>query len=226
MPGPGAMCPPQAVRRDGYWLVQGADGGAEGQDRLAGRYLAGPERDRYAALAPAARCDWLLGRVAVKDAVRDWMGERGAGPVDPADVRVWNEPGGRPRITAPGADGLSVSIAHRAGVAVAAVGEGQAVGVDVEVVEPRSATFVGLMMRGHESRLGDGRPVDQWVTAVWTAKEAVAKAAGTGLRGRPKDWVLQAAEGDWLLVAGSWVRTAREGGHVVATVAHRGPAPG
>src|SRR5690606_13015831 len=93
------------------------------------------------------------------------------------------------------------------------------VGIDVELIESRSATFVGLMMAEGERRLGEGRPADEWVTAAWAAKEAVAKAAGTGLQGRPKDWVVEAADGDWLLVAGNWVRTAREGDHVVAVVA-------
>lgn len=40
-----------------------------------------------------------------------------------------------------------------------------------------------------------------WFTRFWAAKEAVAKAEGTGLRGRPRDFAVIAAEPTSLLVA-------------------------
>ena len=40
-----------------------------------------------------------------------------------------------------------------------------------------------------------------WVTRFWAAKEAVAKAAGTGLGGRPQMFVVERVEGQRLLVA-------------------------
>jgi phosphopantetheinyl transferase len=52
-----------------------------------------------------------------------------------------------------------------------------------------------------------------WVTRFWTAKEAVAKAAGTGLGGRPHRFAVQRVDGDRLLVAAGegvqsrWVQT-------------------
>jgi phosphopantetheinyl transferase (holo-ACP synthase) len=237
-----------ALRRPGYWIVVDA----QPSEGLATVYLSPAEWEDYRSHGSAARPEWLLGRVVVKDAVCQWLWERGAGPLLPHDVRVWNEPGGRPRVSVPGGRGLHVSLAHRRGVAVAVVGPGlngttggsaggpgapdapagsagdggfdeaaRHVGVDVELVEPRSATFAGLMMRAPEAKLGIGRPRDEWLTAVWTAKEAVAKADGTGLRGRPKDWAVQAVDGDWLLVDGRWVETTREGDLVVGTVRRR-----
>lgn len=58
--------------------------------------LAGEERERYAAHAPRGRRQWLLGRIAAKDAVRNVLWDAGAGPVYPAEVRVGNDPAGRP----------------------------------------------------------------------------------------------------------------------------------
>ena len=49
----------------------------------------------------------------------------------------------------------------------------------------------------------------------------MAKAAGTGLRGRPKDFVVRQVDGDWALAEGRWVRSAREGDLVVSIVAER-----
>jgi phosphopantetheinyl transferase len=44
-----------------------------------------------------------------------------------------------------------------------------------------------------------------WVTRFWTAKEAIAKAAGTGLGGRPQRFEVKQVDGDRLLVAtGEW----------------------
>ncbi|MGH3984898.1 MAG: 4'-phosphopantetheinyl transferase superfamily protein, partial [Pseudonocardiaceae bacterium] len=53
-----------------------------------------------------------------------------------------------------------------------------------------------------------------WVTRFWAAKEAVAKAAGTGLGGRPHRFTVQRVDGDRLLVTTTgkgapsrWVQT-------------------
>ncbi|MGH4005287.1 MAG: 4'-phosphopantetheinyl transferase superfamily protein, partial [Pseudonocardiaceae bacterium] len=52
-----------------------------------------------------------------------------------------------------------------------------------------------------------------WVTRFWAAKEAVAKAAGTGLAGRPHRFTVQRVDGDRLWVAAGdealsrWVQT-------------------
>ena len=39
-----------------------------------------------------------------------------------------------------------------------------------------------------------------WLTRFWTAKEAVGKAEGTGLAGRPRQFVVTAADGTSLTV--------------------------
>jgi phosphopantetheinyl transferase len=59
------------------------------------------------------------------------------------------------------------------------------------------------------------------VARAWTAKEAVAKAAGTGLQGRPKDFVVREVDGDWTLVDDRWVHTTQEGDLIVSTVRPR-----
>lgn len=46
------------------------------------------ERAQYSELDPLRQRQWLLGRIAVKDAVRQWLWQRGAGPIYPAEITV------------------------------------------------------------------------------------------------------------------------------------------
>ncbi|MFI5821888.1 beta-ketoacyl synthase N-terminal-like domain-containing protein [Streptomyces rishiriensis] len=178
--------------------------------------LGGAERAEYARHAPRGRRQWLLGRIAVKDAVRQWLWERGEGPVFPAELRVHNDDAGRPYVT--GVHGrvlppLDVSLAHCAEAAVAIVRPhrpGPGPGIDVEEVVDRAPQAMAAALGADELRLlhrlsartGDGEAL--WFTRFWAAKEAVAKAEGTGFGGRPRDFaVLDATPaGDRLTVAG------------------------
>lgn len=84
------------------------------------KYLAAAERAEYEVLPPRDRRDWLVGRIAVKDAVRGELWERGFGPLFPAEIRV------RDGVVVEGVDGLvipplSVAVATLGGVAAALV---------------------------------------------------------------------------------------------------------
>ncbi|MGI5134179.1 beta-ketoacyl synthase N-terminal-like domain-containing protein [Streptomyces sp. CA-106110] len=179
-------------------------------------FLAGTERTRYAEHAPRGRRQWLLGRIAVKDAVRQWLWDHGEGPVFPAEIRVHNDEAGRPYVT--GVHGrnlppLDVSLAHRAEAAVAIVRPHTPrtrPGIDIEEVTDRTPEALASALGVDEARLlremcaATGDPEALWFTRFWTAKEAVAKAEGTGFGGRPRDFaVLEATPaGDRLVVAG------------------------
>jgi phosphopantetheine--protein transferase-like protein len=194
------------------------------------RYLSVDERQEYGAANPKAQRLYLLGRVAAKDAVRRWLEDRGVAPVWPVEVIVGNEPSGRPTLTltsvdVPAGAALRVSIAHSGFMAVAMVGDGVDVGIDLEQVEPRSERFAATAFSPDElERLLGGRPPserDEWLTRGWAAKEAVAKAAGTGLGGRPKDFVIESLEGEEMVVNGQPVQTVGRGEVVVAFTLER-----
>jgi phosphopantetheinyl transferase (holo-ACP synthase) len=57
---------------------------------------------------------------------------------------------------------------------------------------------------------------DEWLTRAWAAKEAVGKAEGSGLAGRPKDFAITACGPDGIVVRGRTVGTERIGDIVVA----------
>ncbi|MEU3299011.1 beta-ketoacyl synthase N-terminal-like domain-containing protein [Streptomyces sp. NPDC006678] len=185
--------------------------------------LGGDERTAYERHPPRGRRQWLLGRIAAKDAVRHWLWRQGAGPVFPAELRVDNDELGRPLVT--GLHGLdlpplAVSIAHRAESAVAIVRPREAAGgtdegaagpqagpgIDIEeIAEPAEAT-VTTALGGEERALltacgaADGDSLAVWFTRFWAAKEAAAKAEGTGFGGRPKDFAVVEAARDRLTV--------------------------
>ncbi|MGW7257970.1 beta-ketoacyl synthase N-terminal-like domain-containing protein [Streptomyces sp. NPDC054834] len=176
--------------------------------------LAGPERAEYGEHAPRGRRQWLLGRIAVKDAVRRWLWEHGEGPVFPAEIRVRNDDLGRPYVT--GVHGrtlpaLDVSLAHRAEAGVAIVRPhkpGPGPGIDIEEVTERDpaalAAALGTDELGLLRDLSAAGDASLWFTRFWAAKEAVAKAEGTGFGGRPRDFAVFHAvpAGDRLLVSG------------------------
>ena len=187
------------------------------------RFLNHHERATYEGLNPKAQRQWLLGRIAVKDAVRQWLWARGAGPLFPAEITVANHDDGRPYVVAEpagaavGVDGvtvddLQVSLAHTEWAAAAVVaGPGDpAPGIDIEAEAPRHERFASLTLAPEEVALVPGEPGpgrDLALTRLWTVKEAAGKAAGVGLEGRPKVLVVDRLDGD----------TAHVGDRTVAT---------
>ncbi|MET9085937.1 beta-ketoacyl synthase N-terminal-like domain-containing protein [Streptomyces sp. NPDC004237] len=184
------------------------------RDLIMRNSLGGAERSEYAERAPRGRRQWLLGRIAAKDAVRQWLWQHGEGPVFPAELRVRNDASGRPYVV--GVHGrtlpaLDVSLAHRAEAAVAIVRPhtpGPGPGIDLEEVTERDPAAMEVALGTDELRLLRALSADDstalWFTRFWAAKEAVAKAEGTGFDGRPRDFaVLEAApDGSGLLVSG------------------------
>ncbi|MEU5028022.1 beta-ketoacyl synthase N-terminal-like domain-containing protein [Streptomyces milbemycinicus] len=144
------------------------------RDLIMRNHLAGAERRAYERQAPRGRRQWLLGRIAAKDAVRQWLWARGEGPVFPAEIQVCEDPRGRPYVL--GVHGrtlpaLDVALAGRAEAGLALVvprppdrdraDSGPRPGIHIEEI-------TGLDTAGQET------------AALRAAKEAVAKAEGVG----------------------------------------------
>nr|APD71839.1 type I polyketide synthase 1 [Streptomyces sp.] len=196
------------------------------QELVMRRYLGAAERMAYEQRPPRARSAWLLGRIAAKDAVRQLLWDEGAGPLFPVEVQVGNDAEGRPRAQGPFAAGLRLSLAHKDRVAVAYAHPGHAVGIDVEAVTDDPAALSRIALTVDERRLAeelaarDGCGRAQALTALWCAKEAAAKAVGTGLGGRLRQWTV--TEGP----AGLSVSSPEGRGHAVRiSTVHDLPGP-
>lgn len=166
------------------------------QELVMRRYLGAAERMAYEQRPPRARTAWLLGRIAAKDAVRQLLWDRGAGPLFPVEVPVGNDEDGRPHAQGPLAAGLRLSLAHKDRLAVAYAHPGHAVGIDVEAVTEDPAALSRIALTADERLIAeelaarDGCGLAHVLTALWCAKEAAAKAEGTGLGGRLRQWTV------------------------------------
>jgi 4'-phosphopantetheinyl transferase len=137
------------------------------------------------------RTEFLLRRHTGKRAVVRALG-LDADPAALARVEVLNHPTGAPYVQVDGAPAeLDISLTDRAGWAVALVGsEGTltagTLGVDLEIVEPRSAGFVSDFLtpaeQAYVAAQGAGEEWDAAANLIWSAKEAALKVLRVGLR--------------------------------------------
>ena len=141
---------------------------------LSTSVLSPKEQAHYQTLrVPKRRAEWLGGRVALKRLVSKTE------QVDLKQVEILPTGEGKPVVTVGGKTySGAFSITHSHGYAVAALDtQADYIGIDLEKVEPRiEAWKTGFF---HPDELtGTG---DEFLTALWTQKEAVVKLLGTGL---------------------------------------------
>jgi acyl transferase domain-containing protein/phosphopantetheinyl transferase len=189
------------------------------RDYLAKRFLNRPEMHEYEAVSPRRRRQWLNGRVAVKDALRAYLwNKRGRYDLFPKEILASNDDRGQPQvaphISAAFDELLQVSIAHKDLLALAMAAE-HPVGVDIEKIETRSEEFIALAMSDEEIARLPQLERDEWVTRFWVAKEALAKQLGTGLEGRPKQFVIREIDGQNLRVNEQWVATRKRDNYII-----------
>jgi 4'-phosphopantetheinyl transferase len=145
-------------------------------------WLSEREREVLATLrVEKRRGDWRLGRWAAKSAVASWR------EVPAEAVEVLAAEDGAPEALIEGGEaGVSLSLSHRAGRALAVVGDAPAaLGCDLEVIEARSPAFVREWLRPAEQEMVgglNGERRDLAANLAWSAKEAVTKARREGLR--------------------------------------------
>jgi 4'-phosphopantetheinyl transferase len=163
-----------------FWnFVEAPSGGAED-------FLSPAEQARLQAMRfDLRRQSFLAGRQAAKRLLQSQAFCRGLAATA---ISVDNTPGGAPFALLNGREiPGSLSLSHRADAAAAAFSPapGITVGIDLEVVEGRSAAFVEDFFTAEECAFVQTLRATQraaWVASVWSAKEAVLKALKVGLR--------------------------------------------
>ena len=173
---------------------------------IARIYLHSDEMPQFRELAPylARQREWLMGRLAAKDAVRRLAFPAASG-LDRIDSSGDDRHLQRP--ARPAGGGLDRGLRGAAGdfhlalrrAAVAVAGD-VPVGVDMALASPQLLElWDSFTTAGERELFADGlrsQPEQSWASRLWCAKEAVGKAVGTGLAGRPRDFEATAASAD------------------------------
>ena len=134
------------------------------------------------------RLEWLFGRVAAKDAVREYAQRMFNITLHPADVEILPDAAGRPTVTGgwtaqvPRVPLISISHVDGAAVALLADGEGLVgVGIDLERYGRMKPGMEQVAFNAREREMldsVDGEERQSWALRLWCAKEALAKATG------------------------------------------------
>jgi phosphopantetheinyl transferase len=208
------------LRSHGYCIVNESWSTSASRYFIARLYLNSDELKEYHAKPIRSQRAWLLGRIAIKDIVRNLLWEQGANNIFPKEVRVINNSAGRPIVSGPWREDLRVSVAHKEYIAVAIAAVGANIGIDLETIGVRDRAFEQASFHDAELALFPERDRDEWITRAWVAKEAVAKSLGTGLQGSPRSLILSRIEGERLMIAGVWVITRRDGDQIIGWTDH------
>jgi 4'-phosphopantetheinyl transferase len=169
-----------------WWLAHGEHEVPAGAEWLSPREQAALGRIRYT----KRYVEFLTRRWTAKRALATVL-ERNPVHAAMAAVEIGNHPSGAPFVQVDGEQtAIEVSVSDRAGWAVCLVGpRGGAlgpVGIDLEIVEPRSDAFVEDFFTASERHYVRSLPVgaarDEAANLIWSAKEAALKVLKVGLR--------------------------------------------
>jgi malonyl CoA-acyl carrier protein transacylase/phosphopantetheinyl transferase len=169
--------------------------------------------------------EWLFGRIAAKDAIRlSWKKEHGE-KLFLADIEIEADPYGRPvgRLRERSESLPAVSITHTNGIVFALASFSPHVGIDIELITPRTESFEEMAFDADERLLLNhcGANRAEWIARFWCAKEAVAKALGVGLFEGPRTLAVREKEHKTLLLEFRdqlfSAHTYRDGDLIIAT---------
>ncbi len=171
-----------------YWYL--GEAGPEGAgliDTNAVDWLSPEEKTRFEAMRfPKRRAEWLLGRVTAKTLLTRCMPELSGFLLN--QLTIANHPEGAPFVKVDGQTlPIQLSISHREGMAAAAqcTNPELGLGIDLEWVEDHPQSFYEDFFTAGEVNLLAAVPAERlaWSgTLIWSAKEAMLKALGKGLR--------------------------------------------
>lgn len=184
-------------------------------DFILKRYFNQTEKQYHQQLFPNKRKEWMVSRVAVKDAVRNLLREKKNHPCFPITFEIRKDEVGKPYLIGDVTEDIHISLAHKEKDAVGIARQGGPVGIDMEIMEERSSGFYDLIFTDHELTLLKNRDQAEWTTRFWVAKEAYGKFLGTGLKGNPKAFEITHIEGDHLWINQTEIKTIKHKKYII-----------
>lgn len=184
-------------------------------DFILKRYFNQSEKRYQRGLMPDKKKEWMISRVAAKDAARMLLLRSRTEACFPIEFEVRSDEVGRPFLDGPMTGGIHISLAHKNLEAVAIASEKGPVGIDIEEIQPRSAGFAEIVFTPAELALLEGRDQDEWMTRCWVAKEAFGKMLGKGLMGNPKAYQIEEIKEDALRIRDTWINTIKHFNYII-----------
>jgi 3-oxoacyl-(acyl-carrier-protein) synthase/phosphopantetheinyl transferase/malonyl CoA-acyl carrier protein transacylase len=184
-------------------------------DFILKRYANQEEKKHHLSLLPNKRKEWLISRVAVKDAVRNLLNQIKQEAYYPIEFEVRSDELRKPYLQGSMTDGIHISIAHKGTDAVGIARYDKPVGIDIERIEERSEGFYELVFSESERTLLADKEKDEWATRFWVAKEAYGKYLGKGLQGNPKAYTINAINGEELSINGVLIKTIKHKNYII-----------
>jgi phosphopantetheine--protein transferase-like protein len=200
----------EKIERGVFAFIDTGDAGA--LSLLAGLYMGyGEMLTAETFSSESRRSEYLISRIALKDAVRDFVYQSQCELLSPTEIVCTHDERGKPLVSGLGEaarplKGIHVSLAHKKTVAVAMASD-VPVGIDLERIEEKSEGFERIVFTDSERELLACLKRPEGVIRFWVAKEACAKKAGTGLEGNPKRFEVTSTDGDVLSVGDERIRT-------------------
>lgn len=161
------------------WIVHLDAPEALTPERLS--WLDQAERDRAARFYSTALADrWRVAHIALRGILASAL------RCDPAAVRFARDANGKPMFAEPPSAPVSFNLSHAADIALVAVANGQAVGVDVEQLRPvpeMEGVAASHFAPEEQAALWQAPEPERLVTfyRIWTRKESYVKATGVGI---------------------------------------------
>jgi acyl transferase domain-containing protein/phosphopantetheinyl transferase len=160
---------------------------------LAHLVLNAEEREEWYGLPEKGgrQTEWLMGRAAAKDAVRQWARQTLQLKLRQIEIAITTNALGQPLVRCRALEERQqlphVSISHKRGLAVS-VAASSGIGIDVEQLDAHQDTAWLQNSFSAEELSLTGRLDATTLLSLWCAREAASKAAGTGLQGDPRLW--------------------------------------
>ncbi|WP_222538104.1 type I polyketide synthase [Pedobacter polysacchareus] len=184
-------------------------------DFILKRYFNQEEKKHHNSLLPNKRKEWMISRVAVKDAVRNLLKQEKNEACYPIAFEVRSDEVRKPYLHGDKMEDIQISIAHKGTDAVGIARFGRPVGIDIERIEERSEGFYELVFSAHEQALLADKAHSEWATRFWVAKEAYGKYLGKGLQGNPKAYVIEAINGEELTINEVIIKTIKHHNYII-----------
>lgn len=199
----------------GVFMFHNAYSRVNSWDFIVKRYFNQEEKKHHNELPLHKKKEWVISRVAAKDAVKALLYQSGQTLHYPVEFAISATEAGQPFPEGGSATGIHLSLAHKNTDAVAIARQNKPVGIDIEEIREHNTSFKELVFSPAELALIGSRDEAEWLTRFWVAKEAYGKYLGKGLQGNPKAYAVEEINGDDLLIKGIIIHTIKHKNYII-----------